>query len=358
MRRIYLQLFAEGQEPATPKRRREARQKGQIARSQEIGTIAVLASGFIALQLIAPNAWEKLRMASTTFFAGRQEVEWTVHGINSLSWQWASLAAALLFPFFAVVVIVGLSAQLGQIGFYFGGHGLVPRFSRLNPIEGFKRIFSKRAAVEWLKNLFKLLFIGWLGYSFLQKGLKASQQSAGTDILTQLSVLLHMVQQLVWYVIGLFLVITVADYLYQRWELEQSLRMTKEEIRQEMKQTEGDPWLRGRRREIQRDLVRQMMLHAVPQADVVITNPTHIAVALRYTEDMDAPVVVAKGKGWLAERIKEIARDHQIVIMEDRRLARALDKLVDVGQPIPEQLYKAVAEVLAFVWQIKGREVR
>ena len=357
MRIIDLQMFAEGQEPATPKRRREARQKGQIARSPEIGTVVVLAAGLMVLQWSAGSIGQRIAVLSRTIFLGQTSVDWTIEGIHHLSWWTIQNLAIMLAPVFAIVLVAGVSSQLAQVGFYLGGSGLAPQFQRINPIEGFKRLFSKRAAVDWLKTFLKFLILSSVGYHFLTLGLELSQQSASLGLFEQIEISLRLLMRFIWLVLAIYLVLAAADYLYQRWELEQSLRMTKEEIKHELRQTEGDPMLRSRRREIQRDLVRQMMLHDVPKADVVITNPTHYAVALRYTEDMDAPRVIAKGRGWLAQKIKEIAHRHQVVIMEDRKLAQALYKSVEVGETIPEELYQAVAEVLAFVWQIKGREV-
>jgi flagellar biosynthetic protein FlhB len=237
----------------------------------------------------------------------------------------------------------------------FHGEPLRPKLKKLNPISGMKRLVSIKALVELVKSIFKILVVGGIAYGVVRTetarfpGLM--QQEVG-DILIFISKLAFKV----FFFVCLALIILAAlDYIYQRWQYEEDLKMTKQQVKDERKQQEGDPWVKSRIRRVQREMAARRMMEAVPAADVVITNPVHLAVALQFdAAKMVAPAVVAKGAGHIAERIKEIARNHQVPVVEDKPLAQALHKMVEVGEYIPVELYRTVAEVLAYVYRLKG----
>jgi flagellar biosynthetic protein FlhB len=259
----------------------------------------------------------------------------------------------IVAPIVLGIMVVGVVSNVGQFGFLLSGHAIQPQFSRVNPLEGFKRIFSMRTLVELVKTIAKVGIVGLFAWQALQdKGpllvSLADMQAGAAGYAVSGAVM-----EVVWKVAAAFVVIAVADYVYQRWFYERSLRMSKEEIKEEMKQSEGNPHMRARLRQRARALARQRMMQQVPTADVVITNPTHFAIAIKYESGMEAPKVIAKGERLIAQQIKKIARENNVPTVENRPLAQALFKACQVGQSVPPELYKAVAEVLAFVYRMR-----
>lgn len=248
--------------------------------------------------------------------------------------------------------------QVSQVGFLVTGETMKPKFERLNPLSGFKRMFSKRSAVEFLKACLKTLVIGWICYSMIRSSLPLFPQLTLVDPVQGVMMVGEIARRIGINAGVLLLVLAVADYSFQRFEHTKSIRMSKQEVKEEHKQSEGDPLLRSRMRQRQREIAMTRMIHEVPKADVVVTNPTHLAVAIQYDPaSMDVPVVVAKGAGKVAERIKQVAREHSVAVVENRPLARALFDTVSIGSEIPADLYQAVAEVLAFVYRLQGRAI-
>lgn len=359
--RLDLQRFAEARtEPATPRRRQEARRKGQVARTGELGAALVLLAGFGTLFLLAPYVSGEMLAFTKALYQDSlvrfQRVEASEVPALFLEMLWTALRLAA--PVAGATLVVGVLSQLVQVGFLTAGEPLKPQLQRIDPISGFKRIFSKRALVELLKASIKIVVVGLLAYSAVRGSLPdyieymqigPAQAAVHTGLLV--------FRLVVWIGIGL-LVLALFDYLYQRWEFERSIRMTRQELKEEARQAEGDPQVRARIRQRQRQLASARMIANVATADVVITNPVHLAVALKYDPKvMDAPTVVAKGAGRLAERIKEKAREHGVTIVENPPLARALYEAVPLDARIPEELFKAVAEVLAFVYRLRGRRI-
>lgn len=357
--RFDLQLFAEGEktEAATPRRREEARKRGQVAKTMELGTGVTLVGVFLALQNLGGFFVTSLTRLMQAAFQ-----DWVLSPVvdggflQSIGLSAAITMAQLVLPVMGLALILGVSSQLVQVGFMLVGEGLRPKFSRLNPIEGFKRIFSKRALVEMVKALLKISVIGYVLYWSLR--------GQFNRFLSMLEMPPSQAAELTWDIVcrvgilvgASIIVIALLDYLYQRFEFEQSIKMTKQEVKEELKQTEGDPLIRSKIRQRQRQMAMNRMMQQVPSADVVITNPTHIAAALKYDEaTMDAPVVVAMGAGLVAQRIKDIAAENGIPMVENRPLARALFETATIGEAIPVQLYQAVAEVLAVVYQLRQR---
>lgn len=258
----------------------------------------------------------------------------------------------ILIPFLGIAFTLALASGAAQ-----GGFVLKPvkfEFGKLNPLKGFKQLFSKYGLVEFLKSLFKFVIGGAIFYLILRNLMNILPLTAMMDIRDMLSLAGKLLFRAILIIFLTFFVFAVIDYFYQRWRLAESLKMTKEEIKQEYKETEGDPMVKSRVKSIQREMARRRMMQEVPKASVVITNPTHIAVALKYQKDaMAAPVLVAKGAGFVAEKIKEIAKKHRIPIVEDKPLARTIFKL-QLDSFIPPELYRAVAKILAYIYNLRG----
>lgn len=343
-------------EPATPKRRQEAREKGQVAQSNEINTVFVLLSTLTVFYFLGNNMILRMKelMHGLLSFSGQNEmVKMDIYNYMLFS---MNKIAIILIPIFAAVVISGIVSQLVQVGFLYTLEPLKPKFSKINPVEGFKRLFSKKALLNLFKSVFKIIGLGICAFFAVKEEFETIPAliNLGAD---QLIVYIGLISFRIFkYTLGLFIIIAAADYIFVRREYENDLKMTKEEVKEEFKQSEGDPLVKGKIRSVQRELAKKRMLSEVPKADVVITNPTTLAVAIIYNpKKHDAPQVIAKGKGFLAERIKEIAKKNAVPIMENKPLARALFKVAEVGMEVPPSLYKAVAEVLAFIYRIKGK---
>jgi flagellar biosynthetic protein FlhB len=263
----------------------------------------------------------------------------------------------LMLPLIVALLSAGVLVNILQIGFLFTGEPIRPKFDKINPIEGFKRIFSRRALETLVRDIIKIIVVGWIGYAAV-KGLMNEAMRIADATVQQIAAFTGMA--VFWIAIKILIgycVIAVFDYAFQRWDYEKSIMMTRQEVREELRQTEGDPLLRARIRSVQRELARRRMMEEVPKAAVVVTNPTEIAVALAYETGMTAPVVVAKGKRILAEKIRDIAVAAGIPIVENVLLAQTLYQAVDIGHPISADLYTAVAEVLAYVYRLRGKKV-
>ena len=265
------------------------------------------------------------------------------------------LLAKTVLPIMFAILIVGLAINCFQVGLMFSTEKLEPKLENLNPINGFGRIFSKRAIVELFKSLFKIVVIGYFLYLYLKDQIPLLPQFIFFDLPHSLATAADIIFTMAFQVVGVIMIMAVADYAYQRWQTTQDLKMSKQEVKDEMKQMEGDPQIKGKIKQKQRQMAMQRMMQEVPKADVIITNPTHLAIALSYKKGMIAPVVLAKGQDLIAERIKQIAREHHILIVENKPVARALYEAVEVGAMVPAELYQAVAEILAYVYRIKHR---
>jgi len=348
-------------EQATPRRRQEARRRGQVARSAELSSIAVLMSLLIALRFWGPHAWEMMQGGLADALTQiPQDI-----GNETLIGDLTSTLLALgriMGPFFVATLFGALAINYLQVGILFTSHPLIPDLNRINPVTGASRLFSVRALVELFKSLLKLGIVGWIAYATLKNGYALIVQAPAMSPGGLIGGVGGLLLQLGWRCAIALLVLAALDYGYQRYDYEKNLRMTREEVRQEYKQMEGDPTVRARIRQRQREMARSRMMQEVPRADVVITNPTTYAVAVRYdAEEMSAPTVVAKGQRLIAERIREIAVANRVPIVENKPLARQLFRTVEVGQEVPSQFYQAVAEVLAFVYQLnrqRGQAIR
>ncbi len=352
--------FQERTETATTKRREDARRKGQVARSMDINSAFVLMFGLLLLFVSGDLMLNGLSSATRDYLGRASTLARGMDSVRDIVLDVILRTITILGPVMGGLMIVGIAAGYAQVGPMWSVEALQPKFSKINPAHGIKKVLlSRRSLVEIGKNIAKASVVGVVAYVALKGVIAESVSLMDTD---SAGIFAFMASASVG--VGLktglaFLGIAVIDFFYQRFEHEKSLKMTKEEVREESKELEGDPLVRGRIRTIQRKIAYKRMMHEVPKADVVVTNPTHLAVALKYdSEKMAAPHVVAKGAGFIAERIKAIAREHAVPIVEDKPLARALYKGVEVGDEIPEKLFQAVAQVLAYIYRLKSTHPR
>jgi flagellar biosynthetic protein FlhB len=334
-------------ELATPRRREKAREKGQIARSRELVSMATTA-GVLAVFYLAGTSFMQKVTGLTARLLGLR------YGRDSVVVMRAAITEMMLIlaPFFVMAVIFAILSNVVQGGFL--ARPLTFEIERLSPLSGFKNLFSAKALPGVIKSFFKFVLGAVLFYVIIKKILVAVPMTAAMDIRDIQSTAFGMTGNAVAYAFSTFFVLSVLDYGYERWKYERSLRMSKEEVRQEFREAEGDPLIKAKIKSMQREMARRRMMEAVPKATVVITNPTHIAVALLYKKDeTSAPKLVAKGKGYIAEAIKELARKNGVPLVEDKPLARSLFK-VDIDTYIPAELYRAVAQILAYIYKLKG----
>jgi flagellar biosynthetic protein FlhB len=359
---VDLQLFAEDgatgekTEQATPRRREEARRKGQVFKSTDLNAAIIMVAGSAAVYLTYPCIIQSLQDFTSLYLLERAHEEFTIQYIYGLLLEVLFILAKIGLPIMAACFVAALLITYLQVGFVFSGEPLTPKLERLNPVQGFQRIFSKRALVELVKSLLKVAVTGWIVYTVIRKYYYVFPRFVDMELIATLQALGQIIFEMAMKVGVVFVIIGVLDYLYQWFEHEKTLKMSKYDVKQEYKETEGDPLIRSRQRQIQREVAMRRMMAEVPKADVIITNPTHFAVALRYEVDiMDAPVVIAKGQDYMAAKIREIADEYGIMIVENPLLARTLYNSVEIGQEVPEELYHAVAEVLAFVYRQKKK---
>lgn len=351
-----LQLFSEEKtEEATPHRRQEVRKKGQVAKSADLNGAAVLSVLLVLLYYLRSYFTSEFSLYFTYLFdilSGNGTQTFTQNTLFSMTTYTIVFFFKLMFPVFWGAMAIGIAVNLAQVGFLFAPEIIKPKLENINPLSGFKRMFSKRALMELLKALLKIVIIGVIVYSTLKENVESLFYLFYMDVASSFNFLANIVFSLGKNAIGAFVAIAFIDYLFQRHEFKQNIKMSKQEIKEEFKQTEGDPQVKSKLREKQRQMAMHRMMQSIPEATVVITNPTHLAVALKYsTTDAAAPRVVAKGAGAIAERIKEKAKEHKIPIVEEKPLARFLYHNVDIDKEIPAELYQAVAEILAMLYR-------
>jgi len=341
-------------EKATPKKKEEARKKGQIAQSREIPSVMVLLSALSVFYFGGGWMFSRLAGLMRDIFDHLVDKNFGTESAQMLLGHIFLQLFILLAPLIAIIIVAGIFANLVQTGFMLTGETLTPDLTKLNPISGAKRLFSMRSMAEVVKAVLKIIIVGGMAYATLFKEMDNIPALVELEISQIMSFTGDVALRLGYYTCLVLVVLAGIDYLFQVWQLERDLRMTKQEIKDEHRNFEGDPMVRSRIRAVQREMAMKRMMEAVPDATVVITNPTHLAVALKFDRSMPAPKVVAKGAGHVAERIKSLAQDHDVPIIEQKPLARALYKNVDIDQFIPADLYHAVAELLAYVYRLKG----
>lgn len=344
------------QEP-TPHKRQQAREQGQVAKSQDLGSAAILLAGVSLLLLWGQSLCQFFVRFGAMLWGGDAWLRADpAFAVSVWNYSLSSLASVVL-PILGAILLAAIFVDLFQVGFLWVPSRLVPDLSRLDPIKGFSRIFSVAGAVRLAFGILKILLVGAVAWWALYQDRTTILSLSELD-LPQIA--LYLGQILIWTALkiaGFLLLLAMLDYGYQWWRNEQDMRMTVEELREEMRNLQGDPQILARRRSVQRQVVMNRLSKAVPKADVVVTNPTELAVAIQYEPDtMAAPIVVAKGAGLLAARIRKLAAEHGIPVLERKPLAQALYKQVEVNRPIPQDLYAAVAELLAYVYQLQGKK--
>lgn len=355
--RIDLQWFAgEKTEPATPKKKQEARSKGQVAKSQELPSAFILFFVFLFFLMFGGFFVDRIYHLFSVSFTEYMLLDLSIANVSYIFSNLLLRGAIMLSPIMIIVLIVAFFGNYIQFGFLMTTDPLKAKLSKLNPVEGLKRLVSLKSVVEFLKSLIKLTIVGTVVYSTLYSEKDQLLRLADVPLEFLFSYTADVTINLGIKIGIILILLAIFDYMYQRYEHNKSLRMSKQDIKDEHKRMEGDPLIKGKIREKQRRMALQRMMQEVPRADVVITNPTHFAVAIRYdAAEMESPQVIAKGQDYIALKIKEIAKEHNIITMENKPLARALYEQVEIGEHVPPELFQAVAEVLAYVYRIKRK---
>jgi len=347
----------EKEEAPSEKKREDTRKKGQVAKSTELNSVFVLLAAIFLLRLVGPWMMRELNAHIREYFDLCANIDMSMQRLIELSQGAIVLLVKIILPFAGAILCAGVLANVVQIGLLFTFEPMIPKLEKLNPLSGFKRIFSMRTVVETIKNILKILLIGYIAYATIKDEYEVLVTLSDVSVMMIWQFVLSSAYDIFLRTALVMLIIALADYGYQRYEHEKKLKMSHQEIKEEHKQMEGDPQVKARIRALQREMSRRKMMDQVPQASVVVTNPTHLAIAMLYDMDKgDAPVVVAKGKDLLALRIKKIAAENDVPLVENKELARAMYDKVEVGSPIPVEFFEAVAEVMAYVYRLKGKK--
>ena len=358
MIRINLQFFAEERtEPATPRKREKVREEGRVCMSKDLNAAIEIITALSGLAAFGAFMWKMLSSLLTfcvNFMSDRSLLKdgW----LYLVSWEAIKDYFATWLPVGVLVAIFSTAAVISQVGLAMSSEVFKPKFDRLNPFTGMKKIISLRSIVELLKGLLKATLFAVVIYSAIRNYLPSTSKAMQMPLEIGSVEFWDMLWSLAMKLAFMLLVMAFADYAYQKWDFEKSIRMSKQEIKEEYKQMEGDPQVKQKIRQKQREMAKQRMMSDVPKADVVITNPTRLAIAIQYDRAvMGAPQVIAKGQDFTAKRIREIAESYNIPIIENKPLAWALYQNVEIGEEIPEDFYKSVAEVLAMVYKLKSK---
>ena len=344
-------------EQATPRRLQEARKKGQVPKSADLnGAILLLIAGLYVL-FAKDSLIVQVQRYYFTYFNSYINHRNQDNYFVQLMIDFAINVFSVFIPFLIFLMVVALGVNLAQIGFLFAPEAIKPKFDKLNPLNGLKNMFSSRALFELVKSLMKIIIVGWVIYAAVKGEMANLLAIFHSPPQTLLNQVLTVALKVILWGATVYLGIALLDLLYQRYAFKKQMKMSKQEVKEEYKQTEGDPQIKGWLRRRQRQLLANLVRKEVPQATVVVTNPTHFAVALKYEKDMDAPLVVAKGTDQLARQIREIAQQHDVPVIENVEVARFLYANVEIGQGIPVEMFKAVAEILAMVFKLKNQKI-
>ncbi len=345
-------------EEATQARREEFRKRGQVAQTRELASAMVLLFAFFIIYFAGRYFVNQSYSLFNTFFVDGVFQATDHDEINKMIQLAGISMAKLFFPIGITISVIALFSIVIQIGFLQVEDALSFKMDKIDPFNGMKRIFSLKSVVEAIKAVFKLLIIGMIIYFTYKSEIIKLPNLMDQSAETILSYLGDKVGLLLASIAALFLALAGGDYFFQRWDLEKQMMMTKQEVKEETKSREGDPLIKSRIRRIQRDIAQRRMMQEIPKADVIVTNPTHIAVALKYDKTTPAPKVIAMGVDLIAEKIRNLAREHDIPIVENKPLARTIYKTMKIGQVIPRELYVAVAEVLSYVYKLKRKVIQ
>jgi len=345
-------------EEASAKRRADFRKKGQVAQSREVQTAAMFTIMLLFWTFYAPYFWGNISAVLSSLWGRSCQYTLTPPALMQLVFFLFKNLAIIMIPLFFVAMVTGFFSTVLQIGWLFTGKPLMPDMSKLNPIKGMARFVSKRSLVEIIKSLLKVMLVAWISFRTVEGEFDDALALIEMPLQQFLHFLGRTASLIMMKVCGIMIFLAALDYGFVRWEMEEKMKMTKQEQKEENKDTEGDPHIKSKIRAIQQQMARSRMMAAVPEADVVITNPTRVAIAVKYdNKSMQAPVVLAKGQELIAARIREIARENDIPLVENPPVARLLHSKVEIGQPIPEELFRAVAEILAYVYSLKRTQL-
>mgnify|MGYP001161136130 CR=1 FL=1 len=342
-------------EQPTPKRRKEAKEKGQVVKSIELNSVIILIGAITTLYFIIEIFITQITQLTRQIFLASSNTALSTDTIQQLTNNGLNHAFNMLSPIFILLLILGLGVNIVQVGFNYSTKPLMPKFEKVNPAKGLKRIFSLRSIAELVKGIIKISIVAVICYFFIKNQIGNFSLLAHSSI-DYIVKFVGETMFTIFVLVSIALIIpAIGDYAYQKWEHEKNLKMTKQEVKEESKDTEGNPQIKGKIRSLQMQASRRRMMQAVPDATVVVTNPTHIAIALQYDLEWKgkAPKVLALGKRKTAERIKEIAKNHNIPIVEDKPLARALIEVAQIGYEVPQMFFMAIAEILARVFKNK-----
>lgn len=342
-------------EQPTAKKLEDSRQEGHVAKSNEIVSFAVFTTGLLTIIIFKEYIGSNISELTTNIFKSLDTLQLNVNVIQMYFLNSGIFLLATIMPVVLSIMVISIIANVGQFGFRISLKPLAPKINKFNPISGIKRIFfSSHSLVELLKSMLKLIIVGGFTYYILDDLIKQSMRLSDFTIEEITSKMIDYTLSLVIKVALIYAVLAAVDFIFQKKKFIKEMKMTKQEVKEEQRQAEGDPMVKSKIRSMQYEMARRRMMQDVPKADVVITNPTHYAIALKYEAGKDyAPKILAKGVDEVAQRIKKIAVEHNVPLYEDKQLARALYKFCEVGEFIPEKLFHAVAKVLAYIYNLK-----
>lgn len=343
-------------EEPTPKKKKDARKQGNIAKSAEVNKAMTFIAILVVIYMMSGSIISELQGFIVNILSGDFSMTMNDNTIKILMFKVMMSFMKIVLPISLIIMVFGILGSLIQTGLFFSMESLKPKFSKLNPLTGLKNMFSMKAIVNLIKSMVVICIMIYLGYSFMSKNFEGIIKSGDIYLPYLFNIVLDLIKSILTSITLAVAVVAVLDYGYEKFSHKKGLKMTKQEVKEEYKQMEGDPHIKGKIKQKQRQMANQRMMQAVPSSTVIVTNPTHISIAIRYEQGKDTtPIVVAKGADEVAFRIREIAKSHDIPIIENVPLARLIYKEVDIDQEIPEEMYKAVAEVLVAVYKIKNK---
>ena len=352
----FLLSMSDKTEEPTPKKKKDARKQGNIAKSAEVNKAMTFIAILVVIYMMSGSIISELQGFIVNILSGDFSMTMNDNTIRILMFKVMMSFMKIVLPISLIIMVFGILGSLIQTGLFFSMESLKPKFSKLNPLTGLKNMFSMKAIVNLIKSMVVICIMIYLGYSFMSKNFEGIIKSGDIYLPYLFNIVLDLIKSILTSITLAVAVVAALDYGYEKFSHKKGLKMTKQEVKEEYKQMEGDPHIKGKIKQKQRQMANQRMMQAVPSSTVILTNPTHISIAIRYEQGKDTtPIVVAKGADEVAFRIREIAKSHDIPIIENVPLARLIYKEVDIDQEIPEEMYKAVAEVLVAVYKIKNK---
>lgn len=352
----FLLSMSDKTEEPTPKKKKDARKQGNIAKSAEVNKAMTFIAILVVIYMMSGSIISELQGFIVNILSGDFSMTMNDNTIKILMFKVMMSFMKIVLPISLIIMVFGILGSLIQTGLFFSMESLKPKFSKLNPLTGLKNMFSMKAIVNLIKSMVVICIMIYLGYSFMSKNFEGIIKSGDIYLPYLFNIVLDLIKSILTSITLAVAVVAALDYGYEKFSHKKGLKMTKQEVKEEYKQMEGDPHIKGKIKQKQRQMANQRMIQAVPSSTVIVTNPTHISIAIRYEQGKDTtPIVVAKGADEVAFRIREIAKSHDIPIIENVPLARLIYKEVDIDQEIPEEMYKAVAEVLVAVYKIKNK---